>query len=47
LSSLPAWRVLDPLPVLARAGDDDDDEDDANDAPPGRDDDARQTLRGY
>jgi hypothetical protein len=27
LSSLPAWRMLDPLPVLARVGDDEDDED--------------------
>jgi hypothetical protein len=27
LSALPAWRMLDPLPVLARVGDDEDDED--------------------
>jgi len=27
LSSLPAWRMLDPLPVLARVGDEEDDED--------------------
>ena len=49
LSSLPAWRVLDPLPVLARAGDsaDDDDDDDMADAAPDQADDARQTLRGY
>ncbi|KQT11041.1 Ig-like domain-containing protein [Ramlibacter sp. Leaf400] len=28
LSALPAWRLLDPLPVLARSADDDQDEDD-------------------
>ena len=33
LSALPAWRLLDPLPVLARPGEDeDDDEEDALDA---------------
>jgi hypothetical protein len=49
LSSLPAWRFIDPLPVLSRGGSpvDDDDEDDesledlvARDAPPARHDDA-------
>jgi hypothetical protein len=32
LSSMPAWRVLDPFPVLARqrdSGDDDDEDDDS------------------
>jgi hypothetical protein len=28
LSALPAWRLLDPLPVLARAGEEEEDEDD-------------------
>jgi hypothetical protein len=28
LSALPAWRLLDPLPVLARAGEDEEDEED-------------------
>ena len=28
LSSLPAWRFVDPLPVLGRLQDDDDDQDD-------------------
>jgi hypothetical protein len=32
LSALPAWRLLDPLPVLARPGEDEDEEDDALDA---------------
>jgi hypothetical protein len=26
LSALPAWRILDPLPVLSRVNDDEDDE---------------------
>ena len=30
LSSLPAWRLVDPLPVLSRLSDDTDDEDDAS-----------------
>jgi VCBS repeat-containing protein len=30
LSSLPAWRLVDPLPVLSRLSDDSDDEDDAS-----------------
>lgn len=29
LSALPAWRLLDPLPVLARTGDDEDEDDEA------------------
>ena len=28
LSALPAWRLLDPRPVLARAGDEEEDEED-------------------
>jgi hypothetical protein len=32
LSALPAWRILDPLPVLSHVGDDMPDEDDALDA---------------
>ena len=33
LSALPAWRFLDPLPVLARvSGDEDEEDDDALDA---------------
>ena len=27
LSALPAWRLLDPLPVLGRAGEEEEDED--------------------
>ena len=46
LSSLPAWRVLDPLPVLAREGDDEDD-DELLDAPPEEADHALAALRGY
>ena len=52
LSALPAWRVLDPLPVLSRADgttDEDDDEsgdDDAATPDPGANDPVR-TLRGY
>ena len=34
LSSLPAWRMLDPLPVLARIGDEEDDEDVDTFSPP-------------
>ena len=30
LSSLPAWRLVDPLPVLSRLSDDSDDEDDTS-----------------
>ena len=30
LSSLPAWRLVDPLPVLSRLSSDSDDEDDAS-----------------
>ena len=38
LSSMPAWRMVDPLPVLGRLADDDDEEDD------GEDDDSLETL---
>ena len=38
LSSMPAWRMVDPLPVLGRLADDDDDEGD------GEDDDSLETL---
>ena len=49
LSSLPAWRVLDPLPVLAREGDADEDEadDELPDPVRGQTNQALQTLRGY
>jgi hypothetical protein len=44
LSALPAWRILDPLPVLARPGDDEEkDEDDMADAQ----DTGRNVLRGF
>lgn len=45
LSALPAWRILDPLPVLARPGDEAGEEEDdplAADRP-----DSRKTLRGF
>lgn len=45
LSALPAWRILDPLPVLARSGDDAGDEEDeplSAERP-----DSRKTLRGF
>jgi hypothetical protein len=44
LSALPAWRLLDPLPVLARTGDDEDEDDEAF-AP--TDDRAPDPLRGF
>ena len=48
LSSLPAWRVLDPLPVLAREGEDsEEDDDEFADAPPADTGDNLQALRGY
>ena len=31
LSALPAWRILDPLPILSRVSDDDEDEADEDD----------------
>jgi hypothetical protein len=43
LSALPAWRLLDPLPVLARFGDEDDDEEPLE----GGRRDGRDTLRGF
>ncbi|HEY0826438.1 MAG TPA: hypothetical protein VGD76_21810, partial [Ramlibacter sp.] len=45
LSALPAWRLLDPLPVLARAGDDGEDEEDEAFEPEGPD--APDPLRGF
>jgi hypothetical protein len=44
LSALPAWRILDPLPVLARPDEeaDEDDEDLAD-----GNDDGRNALRGF
>lgn len=44
LSALPAWRILDPLPVLARPGDDE--EQDEEDAAAARDE-GRNVLRGF
>lgn len=44
LSAMPAWRLLDPLPVLSRAQDEDDDDDDLLDGPERRPGDA---LRGF
>ncbi|MFN0160152.1 MAG: hypothetical protein ACKVQQ_02915, partial [Burkholderiales bacterium] len=46
LSSLPAWRVLDPLPVLSSGGDDEAD-DELFDTPPEDADQTREALRGY
>lgn len=43
LSALPAWRMLDPLPVLARVEDEDDDEEPLE----GGARDGRDTLRGF
>jgi hypothetical protein len=44
LSALPAWRILDPLPVLAQAGaESEDDEDDFMNRP----DDGPDPLRGF
>jgi len=44
LSALPAWRVLDPLPVLSRIDDDVEDDDDALDGVPAANGDP---LRGF
>jgi hypothetical protein len=45
LSALPAWRLLDPLPVLGRLGEDEEDEEeDAFDAQPGK---GADPLRGF
>ncbi|GAB3760876.1 hypothetical protein GCM10028796_10170 [Ramlibacter monticola] len=46
LSALPAWRLLDPLPVLARAGEEeeDEDEDETFDSQPGE---GADPLRGF
>jgi hypothetical protein len=44
LSALPAWRILDPLPVLSRADEEDESEEEPlhDDGPSGR-----NTLRGF
>ena len=44
LSALPAWRVLDPLPVLSRVDEETQEDDDALDAVPNRD---PSPLRGF
>jgi hypothetical protein len=45
LSALPAWRMLDPLPVLSRAGDEEEEEEDETfDAHPGE---RADPLRGF
>lgn len=44
LSALPAWRVLDPLPVLSRVDDEAEEDDDAFDAPG---DSGGNPLRGF
>jgi hypothetical protein len=44
LSALPAWRILDPLPVLARPGDDEEQEEDEI---VGAEDRGRDVLRGF
>ena len=44
LSALPAWRILDPLPVLARRGDDDESDDEEMQGPQ---DAGRNVLRGF
>jgi hypothetical protein len=43
LSALPAWRILDPLPVLSRV----DEEDDEDEPLEGTRRDGRDTLRGF
>ena len=43
LSALPAWRILDPLPVLARPDEESDDDEDLED--PGQE--GRNVLRGF
>lgn len=44
LSALPAWRLLDPLPVLARVGDEEPDDEDALPPPAGA---SPDPLRGF
>jgi hypothetical protein len=44
LSALPAWRVLDPLPVLSRVDEEAEEDDEPLDD---RGDDGRNTLRGF
>lgn len=46
LSAMPAWRLLDPLPVLARRGDEEEDEDDEEPLAGGRPAPA-DPLRGF
>lgn len=45
LSALPAWRLLDPLPVLSRVEDEEEEEDDAPLDDAGSE--ARNSLRGF
>jgi hypothetical protein len=47
LAAMPAWRVLDPLPVLSRAGDEESDDEDALGPVAGNADDPVRTLRGF
>jgi hypothetical protein len=44
LSALPAWRILDPLPVLARRGDDEESDEEELE---GAQDTGRNVLRGF
>jgi large repetitive protein len=44
LSALPAWRLLDPLPVLAQPGEEEDEDDEAFDREPDR---GMDPLRGF
>ena len=44
LSALPAWRILDPLPVLARRGDDEERDEEEME---GAEDTGRNVLRGF
>lgn len=47
LSAMPAWRVLDPLPVLPNAGGADDDDEDTLDVATDDPGDPLHSLRGY
>jgi hypothetical protein len=47
LSALPAWRLLDPLPVLARVGDEEDDEDEDDETFDAQAERGPDPLRGY
>ena len=44
LSALPAWRILDPLPVLARRGDEEEQDEEGIE---GAEDTGRNVLRGF